>query len=206
MATYGQNAEEFLLKEGILYVGTWNNPENIGADDMRPEAHFTPDGIIGYTKMGTTVVTMPRAYAEARTGTPSIIVRKDLIQKDLGITIENFQFSAELTQLLKGANSQLGYATADPAPEVWDIFHLGSDEPIQNARGYLLKSFLTDGSPFQVAIYFGRILTEANDIALSGTDYAVQPTTITAFPHPNFTDAVANAAQKMYGAIFHEVI
>lgn len=197
---FGLDSGPFWLKEGFLYVGDWDTPELIGTDSTRPEEHFTGDQI-GYIKQGTTTINMARTYAEFKAGTPAEMVRKDLVEKTFGIQFELGQFGKELFQLLKGTDSQLDYAVTIPSTETWHIHHIGPDEEVQTPRGYLLKAKLTNDQLIQVAIYYGRVLSEDNNIVLAGTDYAVQAGMVTAFRHPNFVGE--GTELRCYGGVFH---
>jgi hypothetical protein len=193
------NSETFLLKEGTLSVGTWTNPEDIGTNATSPLSFFSGNPI-GYVKQGTINIDIPREYAEFLNNTPGILIRKDLIRKQFAIEGENGQFDGEVTSLLKNTNSQLSYAVTIPSAQTWDLMHMGSDEPVQSAQGFLLETELTNGDIMLIGIYAGRLLTEDNSIALSGTEHAVQPFRIDSFVHPGF-DGVTDEAQKHYGLI-----
>jgi hypothetical protein len=194
-----QSTDKFLLKEGVLESGVWTTPQLIGTDAIRPDAKFTGTPL-AYFRQGSLTIPVQRTYAEFMSGTPGVKIRKDLITKAFSLTVEIGQFDPDLFPILKGTNSQIGYAVSTPSTQTWDLHHLGSDEPVQVAYGWLLRTFLTDGREFQVAIYSGRVTTEDAGITLSGTEHAVQNLTIEAFPHSGFT--ASDAAQKHYGAIF----
>jgi hypothetical protein len=191
------DSERFLLKEGTLKVGTWTNPEDIGTNATSPLSFFS--GVeIGYFQQGSINIDIPREYAEFLSNTPGTLIRKDLVRKQFAIEFSLGQFDGEAINLLKNTTSQLGYSVTTPSAQTWDIMHMGSDEPVQAAQGFLLETALTNGDTFLVGIYAGRLLTEDNSIAISGTEHAVQPGRIDAFVHPNFTTAQAD---KHYGLL-----
>jgi len=181
--SYGLSTDPFLLKEGELYIGTYSSyPVSTTAD---PSDVFTGEKI-GYFKQGTVNISMPRVYAEARSGTPSKLLRKDLTQKDLTMEAEFFQVNSDLLELLFGT---------DYYHNVIDGLHnhyLGSDEPEQSVNGYLLIGTLTDGTPFKMGIWTGKITSEDNALALSGTDYATLKMKVDAFV-PSSTPPVDTA-------------
>ena len=190
--------QKFLLKEATkIAMGTWTSPNLIGTNATDPLSFFSETLDLGYVKQGTTNIMIPRSYAEFRSGTPSKIVRKDLIQKDLSIEGELGQFDSELIALLKNTLEQRNYAITVPVFGVVDMNFLGSDEPTQSETGFLMTTALTDGKPFYIGVFAGKILTEDNNIGLSGTDYATQKFTITAFDETAMGDD-----QKNYGIMW----
>lgn len=189
------NTGPFLLKEGLIQIGTWSTVTAIGtAGDGDPLNHFAGSNL-AYFRQGTTTIEMPRSYAEARGFTPSIKLRKDLIQKDFNIMAEIFQYEIDLFELLEGMYVQAAYSGGG-----WDgdLGWIGSDEPTQPHYGYLITTALTDGTPFYIAMWYGKVTTEDPNVALSGTDYATINMRIEAFNHPDF-DATGTDAQKHYG-------
>jgi hypothetical protein len=172
---YGKSASPFLLKEGVIWVGSYSS---ISYTD--PEANFTGD-ILGYHKMGTINFGLSRKYAEARSGTPSKIIRKDLIQKDFMIEFESFQVNVDLFKLLMGLdqvnNAGLGL----------DNMFIGTDEPTQSNYGILVKGYLTSGKQFKAGMWYGKDTSEDISLKLSGTDYATTKAKFEAFESPNIT-------------------
>jgi hypothetical protein len=79
---------------------------------------------------------------------------------------------------------------------VWDLHHIGSDEPTLVEAAYMIESELTDGTPFIFMIYAGKMTAEDISKTLPGTDYAVNTGRIEAFVHSGFTTAQAD---KHYG-------
>ena len=144
---------------------------------------------------------MPRSFAEARGFTPSIKLRKDMIQKDLMIEVELFQWNKDVLNLALGTFTQGGYTAAG---FTGDLMWLGSDQPQQGFNAYLISSELTDGTPFKIAMWQGLITTEDSAIALSGTEHATVKANIEGFNHPNFT-ATGLGAQKHYGLLWFDL-
>ncbi len=194
---FAQDSEVLLIKEGVFKVGVFTNPQLIGTNATSPASFFTGD-IIGFIKQGTISVNINRTFAEFKSSTPAIMIRKDLIEKTFTTTFESGQFDGDSIELLKGTNSQKDFNVTIPGAETWDIHHMGSDEPVQPAQGFLLDTLLTNGDRFLVAIYSGRVLGEDISIALSGTDYAITGGEVVAFPDSNFT-GVTDETQKHYG-------
>jgi hypothetical protein len=200
---FGNNSDRFLLKEGVLRVGTITNPENIGTNNTDPRTFFSGDDI-GYIRRGTVSVNLNREYATFESDTPAEMIRKDLIRKSFNITFEHGQFNADVVELLKGTNSQKSYSVSTPNSQTWNLHHLGPDEPTKTRQAYELEAELTNGEIYIVYLYSGEMLAEDISEERSGDDYVVQSGNIQAFPHPNFTSSVTNARQKSYGLIAHK--
>jgi len=181
---YGQSNDPFLLKEGNIFVGTFASyPVSATAD---PASVFSGDNI-GYFKQGTVNITVPRNYAEFRSGTPSKLIRKDLIQKDLSVEAELGQWNSDLLKLLIGTNLVTN-------PGNFDNHFLGSDEPngASTKYGFRVVTERTDDVAFEIGIWNG--ISQAPDFAitLSGTDYATLKLTVTAFTVSTIASDVNN--------------
>ena len=192
---FSLNTEPFLLKEGKIEIGTWTNPDQIGNGTIGdPTGQFSGNDL-GWFQQGSTNIALNRTYAEARGGTPSIILRKDLTQKDFMINLALFQYDIDTLELAKGLYVQKAYSASG---FTGDLAWIGSDEPTQPYYGYLITSALTDGTPFYIGMWYGKVTTEDISDTLSGTDYSVINAQLQAFPHPNF-GSTASDAQKHYG-------
>lgn len=196
---YAKDKEKLFIQEGIVKAGIFTNPELIGLNANTPESFFT--GVdIGHVKQGTINVGLTRSYAEFMSSTPGILVRKDLILKAFSMTFESGQFDVETMKNFKGLLAQEGIVFTSPATETHNVSHIGSGEPIIAEAGFLLDTKLVNGKKFLIGIYAGRMLGEDIGIALSGTDYAINATTIQAFAHEGFI-GVTDETQKHYGFI-----
>jgi len=170
--SYGLSTDPFLLKEGNVYVGSFSSYPT--SSTANPKDAFTGD-ILGYFKQGTINLSMPRAYAEARAGTPSKLLRKDLIQKDLMLEFDNFQFNNDILRLIMGTDF------VQNSIESLDLHYLGTDEVQQDTNGFMIETALTDGTPLNIFIWEGKVTSEDMAIALSGTEHAIIAAKIEAF-------------------------
>lgn len=200
---FGLNANQLVLKEAQLYVGTWTNPQTIGNGVVGdPESLFTGDAI-GYAQQGGTVIGLTRTYAEALSGTPSIRVAKDLVTKNLSFTLNEFQFNADLFDHSMGLLVQAGYTAAG---FTGDLGWIGSNEPgacsgASPFNGYLMKTETINCVPLKIAIWYGKPVTEDMSLTMSGTDYVTRALQIDAFVSPDFGTTTTDA-QKHYGMIW----
>lgn len=181
--SYGLSSDPFMLKEGTLYVGTYASyPITASAD---PASVYTGDNI-GYFRMGTINVNIPRSFSEFRSNTPSKRVRKDLIQKDLNLECELGQWNSDLLQLIFGTTLVTNAGN-------FDNHFIGSDEttgsPGTTAYGYRLVTSRTDGVAFEIGIWTGRCYSESPSLTLSGTDYATLMLTVEALAVSSLADA-----------------
>ena len=199
---FNLNSGPFLLKEGKIQIGTFTNPQNIGTNVNDPLSFFSGQ-FLGYFKMGTLKIMVPRKYAEFRANTPSILVRKDLIQKDFNIECELGQFDADTMELAKGTLSQKNYAVTNPVGKTLDMHWFGSDEPNIPYYGYLITSKLTNGQPAYYALWYGKNTSEDVSFGLSGTAHATTKLKVEAFPSPDF-NGVNVEEQKHYGMFWTE--
>lgn len=194
---FGLDTGPFWLKEGLVEVGAWTNITSIGVAPSGDPVSVNWNGDeLSYFRQGTTNVALTRSYAEARGFTPSVKLRKDLIQKDFAWNVEVFQYNADLMALARGLLTQAGYNSG--VGFIADLSWVGSDEPVQPFYGYLITSELTDGTPVRIAMWYGKNTTEDIGLALSGTDYATTAFQAEAFIAPGF-DATGVDAQKHYG-------
>lgn len=196
---FGLDAGQQIIKEPFLQVGTWTNPDTIGNGVVgNPTTLFTGD-YLGYARQGTTNIGMTRAYAEARSGTPSIKINKSLIQKDLMITLEEFQYNGDIFEHSFGMYTQKAYTAAG-----WtgDLGWYGSDEPGgctgTQFNGYMALTETVDCEPIGIAIWYGKVTTEDFSVAFSGTDFTSHALQIEAFNSPDF-GVTGVDAQKHYG-------
>lgn len=198
---FSQDATKLLIKEGLLLIGAYANPETIGTDGEAPENKFT-GAVIGHIKQGTINIGLNRTYAEFMSSTPGIKVRKDLILKAFTMVFEAGQFDVDTVELLKGFDTQKNYPITVPSAKNINLHHIGSDEPIQATQGLLLQTTLTNGKAYNIGMYAARFLGEDISLALSGTDYAINGTTAESFVHPGFA---ASATTKHYGFMAEDI-
>jgi hypothetical protein len=199
------SSEELQLEEGFLFVGTYPDPENIGAvGGGDPESHFTSSGIVGYLERGTMVIGVNREYAEAESGTSAVKIRKDMIRKTYMITGNSLQINnPDLWEIRDGYLVQKNFVDSG---FTGDIAHIGPGEPTSasTARGWLLKARDVTGEPHEYALYFGRVTTEDISENRSGDAYVSIPIQIEAFPHPNFDVSVPAEKEKAYGSKWND--
>lgn len=191
MAAPGLNSEEFLIKEGFLHKGSWDTPENVGTIGD-PEDEYTEDDLVGYLRRGSIEVRINREYAKAESSTPAFIVRQDLIRKTFMLAGQDFQFDSATWALRDGLFVQ--------TISTFEVGHIGFDEPVQDPAGFILKTQLTSGKPYNIGLYFGRALSEDISEPRTGDDYVSPILEITAFPHPNFNVFDFNDAIRCYGS------
>jgi len=201
---FGLDTNPFLLQEGTWYVGTWTDPDTIGNGSVGdPLDLFTGDPI-GWFKQGTSSTNFARQYAEAMALTPGIKLRKDLTLKTFEMNLQLFQYSPDTLELFMGLYTQAGYSA-----DGWtgNLMWVGpwEDNCDDDFRGYCLQSQLTDCTPFNTAIWYGKVTTEDTSIATSGTDYAILPIKVEGFQSPAFTTSAADL-QKSYGLLWTESI
>jgi hypothetical protein len=188
--SYGQNKEEMLLKEPVIWVGSVTAPDTI-ATILDPLSLFTVVPL-GYSMQGSLTINMNRTYAIAKSGTPQFILRQDLVEKTVGLTTSLFQFNQDLLQLALGLRSVTN--------GLKKFNHIGFDEPIPPQQCYLLKGKRVDGSLMYIAFWSAQVTTEDLSIAFSGTEHATIPFTLTAFPDfTNFTLNEGNDDQDCLG-------
>lgn len=199
---FGLDTGPFLIQEGTWYVGTWTDPDTIGNGSVGdPAALFTGDPI-GWFKQGTTTINLNRTYAEAKGLTPSVKLRKDLIEKTFMFNLQLFQYSADTMELFMGLYTQAGYSAAG---FTGNLMWVGpwEDNCVGDFRGYLLRTQTTDCVPLNIAVWYGKVTTEDTTITLAGTDYATMPVKVEAFMSPAFTTSAADL-QKSYGMIWQD--
>lgn len=198
----GRDKNPFLLREGNLFVSVANDPTQIGISDVHPDAYF--DFIeVGYFKMGSTKWNQPVKFAEARVSTPSIIIRKDMIQQDWGFEMDSFQFNISNIELIRGLYTIKNKVIATPTSMLVDMAFVGSDRPTPPFYTYKIESSLTDGTPLKAYFWYVQNTTEDLTLALSGTEHAVQKLKGEGFPHPSFGTSTADT-WKHYGLIMLE--
>lgn len=172
---YGLNKDEFWIKEGSLYVGSYSA---ISYND--PASNFSGDNI-GYFKQGSTSFPISREYAEALAGTPAVLVRKDLTRKMMGIETDLFQVgNKDLLTLVMNTDINVSGTNEN--------HFLGHDENTPSFYGFLLDATLVDGSAVKIGIWYGQVTTEDLTLALSGTEHATIHLKVEAFPHPDITN------------------
>lgn len=189
---YGLNANPFLLKEAYPAIGTWLNPQSL-TPAANPASSFTSNGILGYFRQGTEVVGISRQFATFISGTPGKIVRKDLVLKGFMLTFQMAQYNANLLALAQGLDVDTG---------AYDLAWIGSDEPTQTFNGYNVPGQLTDGTPFAIAMWYGKVTSEEVGWTYSGTEHSTYELKIEAFEHPNFTNPSNTNDQHNYGMIY----
>ncbi len=196
---FGKDKNRFLLKEGTIKVGAWTNPQDIGTNNTDPRSFFSGDDI-GYFQQGSVSVGINDTYAEFKAGTPAVMIRKDLVERQFTITLALGQFNADAVELFKNTLSQKDYSVTTPTAQTWQLHFMGSDTRVVPEVGVLMETEMTNGNVFIIGMWKARFLADDNSIALAGTDYAVQNATMTAFPDANF-DGVTDEAKKHYGII-----
>lgn len=173
---HGLNRNKFLLKEGIIQIGTWNNLTTLSANSD-PNSLFTSAFTLSYFQQGSLSPELNRQYAEFLAGTPAQKIRKDLIQKEWMISAQFAQYTGELMGLVQGLKVSTG---------TWGTVALiGTDEDIQDEVGYRIVTALTDGTPFYMYIWSGKQTGEAVGPKLSGNAHSTYDFKAEAFPHPN---------------------
>lgn len=196
---FGLNSNPFLLKEGIFEPGSIVTPNLIGTNNTDPDQYFTSQGAI-YFRQGSMNLNITREYAEFLAGTPAIIIRKDLIRKQLFLELMLGQHEGETYERFKTLNTQLGYSITTPVSKTVDLMHIGSDEPVLPNLAYRITSARTDGSLFRIYLYNAKDTAEDISIAPSGTEHVDVQVRLEAFPHSSF-GTTATDAQKHYGLI-----
>jgi len=194
---YGFDSQVFLLKEGFLQIGDWPDISLI-TPATDPALQFNSDGDVGYFKQGSSKIEISRQYAEFIAGTPGKSIRMDLVLKKFTMTFSFAQFDTDRLALAQGLEIE---------PGLFDIAWIGSDETggtisPTGFNGYLLYTQRTDGTPFNVAQWYGKNVSENVGWALSGTEHGVYDIVLRAFEAPHFqtnTNDVRN-----YGAIFFD--
>lgn len=196
--SFGRSANDFLIKEFKISIGTFTNPNTIGVDTTLPDAKFILSGDLGFIEQGSVEFAIAREFAEFISGTPGVKAAKDLTLKAPSITANLAQFNIDVIELAMGLRTQKNYEITTPVARTIQLAHLGSDQPVQPLNGYLLDGQLKDSRRFSIGIYQGQINTEDVTIALDGSSHATLPIEIEAFPDPSFgTDCVSS--QKHYG-------
>lgn len=173
---YGKSKDQFLLKEGIIEIGVWTNPDLI-VPGVDPTSSFATAGDLGYFQQGTVNPEVNRTFAEFLAGTPAKKIRKDLIQKEFMLTLTMAQYNTDMLALAQGLDVDTG---------TYPIAWIGTDEPTQKFNGYLLSTELVDGTPFYIAMWSGKVTSEAVGPVLPGTAHSTYEFKIEAFEHDNF--------------------
>lgn len=195
---FGENKQKVMLEEGSVFLGLFNNPHLIGTiGNGDPFSSFSGDNV-GFFRQGTLAVTLPRSYAEFLARTPTLKVRKDLIRKDFLLNLEAAQMNADLMALAFGMRTQPNFSDGG---FVGDLGWLGSNEPVQPENGYLIVTRLTDGTPFYIAMWAGKVTTEDLGLTFPGTTHVGYNIKVESFQHNQFASSGTDA-EKHYGLMW----
>lgn len=186
---------KLLLKEPNIQIGVWNNVDLI-TPAVDPLTFFTPNtlGDFGYVRQGSINIQFNDAFVEYRVGTPNLVIRKDLIQRDFMLAFTANQWGAELTELIQNSLTELG---------PYNLNHIGNDAPVKPRLGILLDGQLVDGSRIYFAMYAAEVTTEDKSATFPGTDYVDRPVMLQAFQADAYEgNQTFEAQQKNYGLIW----
>ncbi len=188
------NPNEFILKEPKLSFGVWATPETIDGD-TDPTTNYTKTDDFGYAREGTIKILRPKTYVEYKSGTPKKFVRKDLIEAGYVWELTVNQFVKQNLEILHNLDTTTGTA--------FNVYWVGSDEPVKVRFGFLLEGFKVDGSAINFAIWSGEIITENANLEFPGDNYVDINFQIQAFEGPTFTTTPND--ERNYGIYYDPV-
>jgi len=195
------NADKIILQEGQLQRAEVQDILNIGVTGS-VMSHFTNIETLGYFESGSTVVGLTRTYAESKSQTPRVMVRKDLVEKLYTITANSLQIlSPDLWELRDGLELQ-DYAGGSGNEKIgW----IGASEPVQSGQVFILEAFDQLGNPYNYVMFNGQVFSEDISETRTGENHPSIPVVLTAFPHSAFDLSIPAQKQRSYGFKLHDL-
>lgn len=184
------NKNEFILKEPKIQYGTWVTPSLI-TPAVDPATYFIPTNDIGYVRLGTIVQGLNDEFVEYLSGTPHLIVRKDLLRRNFTLKFTANQQNPTILQMLYNFDTETG---------VYTLAHIGHDAPVKARHGWKLTGQKVDGSYYYIGLYSGEIVTTDKSKNFKGTEHVDIPVEIQAFQHDDFITTPSD--QRDYGIIW----